>query len=136
MKEAVQEKTSVLIVDNEVAFASTLAGRLQLRGYDATAVYCAEDAFESIKKSSLDVMLLDLIMPGTSGMEALLTVKSSTPKVFVVLLTGHMDIEKELDGISFDDFSFIMKPVDISTLTAIIDGAKRKMTNKKRLVES
>lgn len=135
MKKAVQEKTSVLIVDNEVEFASTLAERLQLRGYDATAVYCAEDAFESIKKSSPDVMLLDLIMPGTSGMEALLTVQSSAPEVFVVLLTGHLDIEKELDGISLDNLSFITKPVDISKLTAIIDGAKRKMTNKKRSVE-
>jgi hypothetical protein len=47
-----------------------------------------------------------------------------------------MEIEKELDGIIFDDFSVIMKPVDIPTLTAIIDGAKRKMTGKKRWVES
>jgi ActR/RegA family two-component response regulator len=75
MKEAVQEKTSALIVDNKVEFASTLAGRLQLRGYDATAVYCAEDAFGSKKKSLPDVMLLNMIMPGTSGMEALLAVR-------------------------------------------------------------
>jgi CheY-like chemotaxis protein len=71
MKEAVQGKASVLIVDNEVEFASTLLREITARGYDATAVYCAEDAFDFVKESSPDVMLLDLIMPGTSGMEAL-----------------------------------------------------------------
>lgn len=136
MKKAEKDRTSVLIVDNEIEFASTLAERLQLRGYDATAVYCAEDAFEWVKKSSPDVMLLDLIMPGTSGLEALMTVKTCFPDVFVVLLTGHLDIEKELEGIRLDHFSFIIKPVDMSDLTAMIDRAKIEMTNKKRLLKS
>jgi DNA-binding NtrC family response regulator len=136
MKKAEKDRTSVLIVDNEIEFASTLAERLQLRGYDATAVYCAEDAFESLKKSLPDVMLLDLIMPGTSGLEALMTVKNCFPDVFVFLLTGHLDIEKELEGIRLDNFSFIIKPVDMSDLTAMIDRAKIEMMNKKRLMES
>jgi len=136
MIKAEKDRTSVLIVDNEIEFASTLAERLQLRGYDATAVYCAEDAFESLKKSSPDVMLLDLIMPGTSGLEALMTVKTCFPDVFVVLLTGHLDIEKELEGIRLNNFSFIIKPVDMSDLTAMIDRAKIEMVNKKRLLES
>jgi DNA-binding NtrC family response regulator len=136
MKEAIQERISVLIVDDEIEFASTLAERLQMRGYDATAVYCAADAFESIKKSSPDVMLLDLIMPETNGMEALIKVKSFAPEVFVVLLTGNPNIVKELEGISLDNVSFIIKPVDISKVTAIIDGAKREMTNQRKWVES
>ena len=136
MIKAEKDRTRVLIVDNEIEFASTLAERLQLRGYDATAVYCAEDAFESLKKSSPDVMLLDLIMPGTSGLEALMTVKTCFPDVFVVLLTGHLDIEKELEGIRLNNFSFIIKPVDMSDLTAMIDRAKIEMVNKKRLLES
>ncbi len=135
MKKAEKDRTSVLIVDNEIEFASTLAERLQLRGYDATAVYCAEEAFESLKKSPPDVMLLDLIMPGTSGQEALMTVKTCFPDVFIVLLTGHLDIEKELEGISLDNFNFILKPVDMSELTAMIDRVKVEMMNKKKLVK-
>ncbi|HAM51710.1 MAG TPA: response regulator [Nitrospiraceae bacterium] len=135
MKKAEKDRTSVLVVDNEIEFASTLAERLQMRGYDATAVYCTEDAFESIKKSPPDVLLLDLIMPGTSGMEALMNVKTCFPDVFVVLMTGRLDIEKELEGIKLDNFTFIIKPVDLSALTVMIDRAKIEMMNKKRLLE-
>jgi len=136
MTEAGKSKTSVLVVDNEVEFASTLAERLQMRGYNAAAVYSAEDAYESLKESAPDVMLLDLIMPGTSGLEALMTVKSNFPDVFVILLTGHLEIEKELEGIKVDNFSYIVKPVDLTALTAMIDRAKTEMMNKKRLLES
>ncbi|MDD5757657.1 MAG: response regulator [Desulfobulbaceae bacterium] len=136
MTEVPQERTRVLIVDDEVEFASTLAERLQLRGYDVTAVYCVEDAFNAIRQSPPDVLLLDLIMPGTSGMEALMTVKSAAPEIFVVLLTGHLDIEKELEGMGLENCNFIMKPVDISKLITMIDGATREMPSEKRLEAS
>ncbi|MBI4653832.1 MAG: response regulator [Nitrospirae bacterium] len=63
----------ILIVDDEVEFASVLAERLQLRGYDAKAVYCAEDSFAIAKSDPPDVILLDLKMPGMSGIEILMT---------------------------------------------------------------
>jgi len=135
MKEGEKDRTSVLVVDNEIEFASTLAERLQMRGYDATAVYSAEDAFEAVKKSLPDIMLLDHVMPGTSGVEALTTMKTCFPNVFVFLLTGQVDIEKELEGIRLDNFSLILKPVDISALTVMIDRAKLEMTNKRKLQE-
>lgn len=120
------KNTKILIVDDEVEFASTLAERLQLRGYDARSVYCAEDAFASVKSEPPDVILLDLKMPGMSGIEILMTVRTFAPNIYVILLTGHMDVEKEIEGISLNNFDYIMKPVDIKELMQKIEDAIKK----------
>lgn len=119
-------KTKVLVVDDEVEFASTLAERLQLRGYDAKSVYCAEDTFAVVKSEPPDVILLDLKMPGMSGIEILMTVRTFAPDIYVILLTGHMDVEKEIEGISLDNFDYIMKPVDIKELIQKIEDAVKQ----------
>lgn len=120
------KKIKVLIVDDEVEFASTLAERLRLRGYDARSVYCAEDAFSSVKSETPDVILLDLKMPGMSGIEVLMTVRTFAPNIYVILLTGHIDVERELEGISRDNFDYIMKPVDIKKLIQKIEDIIQK----------
>ncbi len=120
------EKTKVLVVDDEVEFASTLAERLQLRGYNAKAVYCAEDTFAAVKSDPPDVILLDLKMPGMGGIEILMTVRTFASDIYVILLTGHMDVEKEIEGVKLDNFDCILKPVDIKELTGKIDKAAEK----------
>jgi len=57
-------RTKVLLLDDEVEFASALSERLQLRNYDAKAVYNAEDALTVLHSDPPDVVLLDLKMPG------------------------------------------------------------------------
>lgn len=120
------EKTKVLVVDDEVEFASTLAERLQLRGYDAKAVYCAEDTFAAVKSDPPDVILLDLKMPGMGGIEILMTVRTFASDIYVILLTGHMDVEKEIEGVKLDNFDYIMKPVDIKELIQKIEDAVKQ----------
>lgn len=121
------KKTKVLIVDDEVEFASTLAERLELRGYDAKTVYCAEDTFAIVKSSDPpDIILLDLKMPGMSGIEILMTVRTFATDLYAILLTGHMDVEKEIEGIKLDNFDYIMKPIDIEELLTKIEGAMKR----------
>jgi len=65
-------------------------------------------------------------MPGMSGIEILMTVRTFAPDIYVILLTGHMDVEKEIEGISLDNFDYIMKPVDIKELIQKIEDAVRQ----------
>lgn len=116
----------ILIVDDEVEFASALAERLQLRGYDAKAVYCAEDSFAIAKSDPPDVILLDLKMPGMSGIEILMTIKDFAPDVEVILLTGHINLEDKIEGIKIDKFNYMMKPIDIKELVERIDKAMER----------
>ncbi|MDP2278536.1 MAG: response regulator [Nitrospirota bacterium] len=121
----------ILIVDDEVEFASALAERLQLRGYDAKAVYCAKDSFAIAKSDPPDVILLDLKMPGMSGIEILMTIREFNPNIEVILVTGHLNLEEKIEGIKIDKFNYMMKPIDIKELIERINKAmeRRKKGN-------
>lgn len=118
--------TKVLLVDDEVEFVSALAERLQLRKYDAQAVFCAEDAFAIIKSNPPDVVLVDLKMPGMGGVEILETIKEFDPSVEVILLTGHGAIEDQGRGMREVPFEYLLKPVDLSEVIKKIDDARAR----------
>lgn len=121
-------QTKVLIVDDEREFASTLAERLQMRGYNAKSVYCAEDALALSRNDPPDVMLLDLRMPGMSGIEVLKTIRQFNQSIEIIMLTGLGPSQESAEGMKSGAFDYIMKPVDIEILVEKIDKAK---SNKK-----
>lgn len=123
--------TKVLLVDDEIEFVSALSERLQLRNYDAKAVFCAEDAFALIKSDPPDVVLVDLKMPGMGGIEILETIKQFDPSVEVILLTGHGAIEDHAEGMKMVPFDYILKPVDLSELIQKIDQAREKRDRRR-----
>ncbi|MEW6221615.1 MAG: response regulator [Thermodesulfobacteriota bacterium] len=119
------ETTSVLIVDDEQEFASTLAERLELRGLAATSVASGEEALDRLRGhlEVPDVVILDLKMPGIDGLEALVAIKSLEPQVEVILLTGHGSSEAGIAGMQRGLFDYLMKPVDIAELVDKIGEA-------------
>jgi DNA-binding NtrC family response regulator len=122
--------TRVLLVDDEIEFVSALSERLQLRNYEARAVYCAEDAFAIIKSDPPDVVLVDLKMPGMGGLEILETIKQFDPTVEVILLTGHGAVEDRASGMKEVPFEYLLKPVDIGELVRKIDQAGERRKGK------
>ncbi|MBA4371651.1 MAG: response regulator [Thermodesulfovibrio sp.] len=123
-------KIKVLIVDDEHDFAATLAERLCLRSYDARIVVNACETLSLIDKIKPDVVLLDLNLQGISGIEILMTLKNVSPEVEVILLTGHMDIARSIEGLRLDSFHYIFKPFDIRELTEKIDAVTAKHGRK------
>ena len=122
-------KVKVLVVDDEKEFANTLAERLNIRGFETSAVYCTEDALALIHAKKIpDVVLLDLKMPRMDGMETLAEIKKYDPTIQVILLTGH-GAGVPLTGIDrgkHGAFDCMMKPADINELTAKIKQAMAK----------
>jgi DNA-binding NtrC family response regulator len=119
-------KTRILLVDDEVEFVSTLSERLQLRGYDVRTANNALEALASVYKEPPDVIILDLRIPGMDGIETLKAIKKFDPAIEVIMLTGHGDIRSVEEGMKSGAFEYIMKPVDISELTAKIDIARKR----------
>ena len=113
--------TKVLLVDDEVEFASALSERLRLRKYDAKAVYYAEDALATVRKDKPDVVLLDLKMPGMDGIEVLKSIKEFDPSIQVIILSGQGDREIANEGIKAGAADYVMKPVDIYEIITKID---------------
>ena len=122
-------KVKVLVVDDEIEFATTLAERLNIRGFETTACFCTEDALALIHaKEVFDVVLLDLKMPHMDGMETLEEIKKYNSTIEVIMLTGHgggislVGAERK----KFGPFDCIMKPADINELTTKIKQAMAK----------
>ena len=123
-------QTKVLVVDDEVEFASALAERLNLRNYETKTASNALEALSSIHKDRPDVVLLDLRMPGMDGIEILKAIKQYDSTIEVIMLTGHGDKESVEEGMKGGIFEYIMKPIDIGELTSKIDKAKKKINHE------
>jgi DNA-binding NtrC family response regulator len=120
-------KARVLIVDDELEFAATLAERLVLRDYDAVSAGSTEAAMSLISDDWIpDVVLLDLKMPGLSGLDALEVIKKRSPVIEVIMVTGHGSTASGIEGMKRGLFDYLMKPVDIGDIVSRIDEIMRK----------
>ncbi len=119
-------KPKVLLVDDEEEFATALAERLKLRNYDARAAFNAEDAMAVVLKDPPDVMVLDMKMPGISGVDVFKVVKQVSPTVEVIILSGHGSIQTLDKELGDEIFDYALKPVDFDDLRQKIDRAIEK----------
>lgn len=120
------ETIRVLIVDDEERFRANTAAILKKRGFTVTAVGGGIEAIEEVKKIPLDVVILDVKMPGMDGNEALRHIKSIKPDLEVIMLTGHGTPESALAGLREGVFDYLAKPCDIDVLAGKIRSAYAK----------
>jgi two-component system OmpR family response regulator len=116
------EKMRVLLVDDETEFVSALAERLNLRGFDAQTATSGEEALQKIAASPPQVVLLDMFMPGMSGLEVLKHIKRDHPEIKVILLTGRGSWDG-ITGVREGAYDCLMKPIQIEELMHIMAGA-------------
>jgi len=116
----------VLLVDDELAFLEALAKRLRKRNIDTTLSSSAKEALRILGGTPVDVVVLDLKMPGMDGIEAVRKIKQATPLVEVIMLTGHASVEAAIEGMELGAFDYLTKPVDIEELVYKLQDANRK----------
>jgi len=119
-------KTRVLLVDDEKEFVETLSERLTLRHYDVTTSLSGDDAVEKIKSHLFDVIILDVLMPGMSGIATLREIKRIRPLIEVIMLTGNATVETAIEGLKLGALDFLLKPCETDDLVAKIDKAYEK----------
>jgi DNA-binding NtrC family response regulator len=113
----------ILLVDDEAEFVAALSERMRARGMDVATSLSAREALETVEKGAFDAVVLDLMMPGMDGLEALRILKQKDPKLQVILLTGHATVEKGVEAIKRGAMDLLEKPADIDTLTQKIKEA-------------
>ena len=87
----------VLIVDDEKDFTELLSERLETRGFKTRIAFNGNEAISRLKEENADVVLLDVMMPGKSGVETLKEIKNSWPITEVIMLTGHGSVETAIE---------------------------------------
>ena len=115
--------TRVLLVDDEEDFVEMLSLRLQEAGEKVSAAYSGEGCLDTLAKTGIDVVVLDIKMPGMDGIETLREIKKRFPIVEVILLTGHGSAETAVEGMKLGAFDYLMKPINIDALVKILHRA-------------
>ncbi|MFO7931330.1 MAG: response regulator [Thermodesulfobacteriota bacterium] len=116
-------KASILLVDDEEEFVTTLAERLEIRGFQPEAATSGQQAVELMENRHFDVMVLDVKMPGMSGLKVMEKARELRPDLPIILLTGHGSTDDGVQGMHQGAFDFLMKPLDIDELISKISEA-------------
>jgi len=115
----------VMLVDDEKDFVEMLALRLEESGKEVIPAFSGAECLEKLKTHYVDVVVLDIKMPGMDGMETLRELKQLFPLVQVVMLTGHGTIETAVEGMKMGAFDYILKPADFDDLLKKLAQAKQ-----------
>lgn len=112
-------KIKVLLVDDEQKFAMMLAKRLALREIDVDYVFTGEDALEKVGKERYDVTVLDVKMPGVSGIALKRQLNALAPDMKIVFLTGHGS-KTDFESGTAEGAAYLAKPMQIEKLVALL----------------
>lgn len=126
-KDTSQMPSKVLLVDDEKEFVQTLSERLQMRDMGTAVVLDGKSALDLVHTDAPEVMIIDLKMPGTDGMEVLKQVKRTNPRIEVIVLTGHGSEQDKKRCMDLGAFTYMQKPVDINVLSLSLKKAHEKI---------
>ena len=127
-------KIKVLLVDDEKDFVEALAERLEIRDFEILKAYDGDEAVGKIADIDVDVVILDVQMPGKDGLATLREIKKAKPLVEVIMLTGHATVPSAIEGLQSGAYDFLMKPTETKDLVSKIALAyKRKAEQEERI---
>ena len=114
---------SILVIDDEAAIRDSLEVLLSLEGYAVTLAVDGEQGLRNLDAENFDLVLLDLALPGQSGMELLPLIKERQPDLPVIMITAYGTVENVVEAIRAGAENFVQKPWDNEKLLADIRSA-------------
>lgn len=128
-------QANILLVDDEIPFVETMAKRLNKRGFQVVSAHSGQEALDRLSQhTTIDVVILDIKMPGMDGIQVLEEIKNRFPIVEVIILTGHATVESAIEGMKLGAFDYMMKPCDMDQLIAKVDSAvQRRRTHEEKI---
>src|SRR5215470_838858 len=114
---------NILIVDDEPGIQQSLKGVLEDEGYKASVAESGEVCLESLRKRPVDVVLLDVWLPGMDGLETLQKIREIENAPEVVMISGHGTIETAVRATKLGAFDFLEKPLSIERTLLVVKNA-------------
>lgn len=122
---------NILVVDDEEDIREALKGILMDEGYRVLLARNGEEALRKVEESPVDLVLLDIWMPGPDGIKVLQEIKKRGPGIRVIMISGHGNIELAVKAVKLGAYDFIEKPFSLDKVLLTIDHALKE----KRLEE-
>ncbi|WP_316568266.1 response regulator transcription factor [Neobacillus sp. YIM B06451] len=122
------EKESILIVEDEEKIARVLELELEFEGYSVKKAADGIEGLEAYRTGKWDLILLDVMLPGMSGVDLLRRIRANDPVTKVIMLTAKGEVEDKVAGLDLGANDYITKPFQIDELLARIRAALRFKT--------
>jgi DNA-binding NtrC family response regulator len=128
----------VMVVDDEIHFVAVMHNRLRKTGLEVVQALNGTEALDCLAKDpGINVVTLDLKMPGMDGIETLKEIKKSYPLVEVIMLTGHATVESAIEGMRLGASDYLTKPCNMDELiTRIVELGAKKTAHVQKRVEA
>ncbi len=133
MSQQQEHKTSVLFIDDELSVLKTLGRYFTRAGFEVHTAGSGREGIEKYRRVRPDVTILDLNMPGMSGMEVLEILRRE--RAVVIMLTGHAELENAVGAMRRGAENFIAKPVELSHLEVAVEKAAEKASYRREVVK-
>jgi len=116
---------AALIVDDDVGVRQLIEDAVSEQGYKVVAVESGERALEELERQRFDLIFLDLVLPGLSGVDVLRAIKERNKSTLVAVITGYGDDPIALKAMSLGPLFLIRKPFKMSDITEVLDAVVR-----------
>lgn len=127
---------NLLLVDDETEYLAAVTERLAGSGFNVMSAADGEEALQIMKRKQIDVVVLDVIMPGLSGLETLAEIKKEHPDTEVIMLSGFADIDAAVKCMTAGAFDYLTKPVALQRLLSRVRDADKRKQLKQNLKKS
>ncbi len=117
------DREKILVVDDEPRIRDACKLVLDEQGFEVALAPDGDQGVEMIKNEHFDIILVDLMMPGLSGLEVLAYVRSKHPHTVVIVITGYATLEHSIEAMKRGAFDFIPKPFTPEQLRTVVDKA-------------
>lgn len=124
---------NVLVIDDDEKICWAFEQFLESEGYRPSIANNAEEGLRRIAADKPDVILLDVKLPGMSGLEALGEIKANHPWVIVIIITAYDDVETTIEAMRLQAFDFVPKPIDLDIVKSVLERAFRTQSVRSTL---
>lgn len=113
---------NILIVDDEetLTFSMHQSFIMEKRGYDITTAGSGEEALEKIKDKRFDVAIVDIYLPGISGLDLIKGIKEKNPDTVIIMMSAYATMDKKDEALEYGALYFFEKPFDIKEVKRIV----------------
>jgi len=118
-------KPKILVVDDEASHRQMLKAVLSAEGYEIREAADGEDAVRSVEEKFHDLILMDIRMPGLSGIEALQKIKDISPGIPIIIMTAYASVNTAINALKSGAYDYLTKPLDIEELKILVAKALR-----------
>ncbi len=130
-----QSILKVLILDDEVDFTEELKEYFENSGFIAYTANTVEAGFEVLNHNDIDLIILDIRLPGTSGLDVLKKVKSQYPAIEVIMVSAHGDMDTVIESIRLGAFDYMRKPLRFIDLQIAIERTQKYLYMQQKLAQ-